>query len=193
MKTIDDFKQHDYRFLGNFFECDIDLDGDLYPTLEHAFQASKTSSQDDRDQIRAAHSARAAKRLGRSIQISSDWDDIRVDIMHALLKKKFENKSLKKRLLATKGVQLTSGGDIFWGKVNGYGNNHLGDLLMAIRDGFLKEASDIFTDASRDFLTVCCWSRDPDGDSMFGECWTPPWDDDCQYSIDDAIQEARAD
>lgn len=191
MKTIDDFRQQDYRFLGNFFECDIELDGDVYPTLEHAFQASKTASQIDRDQIRTARTPRRAKRIGRSIAIASDWDDIRVDVMHKLLAKKFEGSKLKKMLLATKNAELVSGGDTFWGKVNDQGTNHIGEMLMKIRTEMVKDAASDLDDANREFLESCCWSRDPDGDSMFGECWTPPWNEDCQYSLGDAVNTAR--
>ena len=42
----------EYSFLSNFYPCAITLDGDDYPTVEHAFQAAKTDDPAQRRSIR---------------------------------------------------------------------------------------------------------------------------------------------
>lgn len=32
----------EYRFLSNFYLAEVELDGEVYPTVEHAFQAAKS-------------------------------------------------------------------------------------------------------------------------------------------------------
>ncbi len=191
MTVIDDFRESDYRFLGNFYECDIEMDGMVYPSLEHAFQASKTFNQLDRAAIRDATSARAAKRAGRTVTLKHDWDNVRVDVMRQLLEKKFQVKELRRKLLATKNAELISGGDAFWGKKDGSGQNHLGNMLTEIRNSLFQVSLDNLDAVCRDFLSDCGWKRDYDGDSIHGECWVPPWEPDCQYDLSSAVEEQR--
>lgn len=191
MKAIDDFRDPKYSFLMNSHPGDVELEGQDYRTLEHAFQAAKTDDHDDRVKIKFATSARKAKQIGRKIQIRPNWDNERVDVMRDLLKKKFDDVELRYKLLATKDAQLQSGGDKFWGLVHGQGENHLGKLLMELRASIVHENSTALDGACRDYLEACGWARDPGGDGMFGECWTPAWDEDCQYSLLDAVVEQR--
>jgi predicted NAD-dependent protein-ADP-ribosyltransferase YbiA (DUF1768 family) len=49
-----------------------------------------------------------------------------------------QNPELKEKLLATKDIELVEGNhwhDTYWGVCNGVGENHLGKILMAYRDG----------------------------------------------------------
>src|SRR5689334_15409559 len=73
-----------YRFLSNFYPCPngILLDGALYPTVEHAFQAAKTTEQHHRDLIRQCATPGQAKRLGRSVPLRHDWEQVKISIMH---------------------------------------------------------------------------------------------------------------
>ena len=62
-----------------------------------------------------------------------------------LLYRKFAIPSLREKLLATGDAYLEEGnnwGDTIWGTVNGRGQNHLGRLLMEVRDAIRKGASD---------------------------------------------------
>lgn len=64
MGTIDSFSGP-YAFLSNFHHSPIELDGDIYPTVEHPFQAAKTGDPADRERTRTAHSLASAKHLAR--------------------------------------------------------------------------------------------------------------------------------
>lgn len=138
MQTIDSFRG-DNEFLNSAFACNIEFDGDIYPSLEHAFQAAKTNDMTGREFIKAAATAADAKALGKKVTIVADWDQKRLDVMASLVRQKFTNNlDLKVKLLMTGTADLVQGGmrrDRFWGvDKNGVGENHLGKILMTIRD-----------------------------------------------------------
>ena len=84
-----------------------------------------------------------SKKLGRKVKLREDWEDVKVDIMYEIVKQKFiQNPDLKDKLIATGNAYLEEGntwGDKVWGTVNGEGFNHLGFILMKIREE-LKES-----------------------------------------------------
>src|SRR3990167_10206859 len=138
MSSIIDSFRDEHAFLSNFFPSALVVDGELYQTVEHAFQAAKTDDLNLKSQIRAAGSAREAKRLGRSVPLIQGWDEKRLDIMEGLVKQKFsDHLDLKLRLLLTGDKELVEGNtwnDRFWGKTkDGNGENHLGKILMNVR------------------------------------------------------------
>lgn len=133
-----------YFFLSNFAESAIVLDGVLYPTVEHAFQAAKMVNESDRLAISRAKTPGQAKRIGRSGLMRSDWEDVKVEVMRQCLMRKFLlNPLLRKQLRETGDEELVEGNtwhDNCWGDcscskcANKPGLNHLGRLLMEIRD-----------------------------------------------------------
>lgn len=134
----------DYRFLSNFYPSEIVLDSEKYPTVEHAFQAAKTIRLDERAYVRAAKTPGEAKRLGRKVTLTPGWDELRVGVMHQLLRIKFGNRVLRAMLLDTGDAELVEGNywnDRFWGVYKGRGENHLGKLLMAVRNELNAEGS----------------------------------------------------
>lgn len=127
-----------YRFLSNFSPSRVEFEGDVYPTVEHAYQAAKTNDRHERKQIRNARTAGIAKRYGQRLKLKPNWDQRKVEIMRGLLIKKFQDPDLMAKLKATSPAILIEGnswGDQFWGVSNGSGLNWLGVLLMQIRDG----------------------------------------------------------
>ena len=133
--TISSFTM-EYSFLSNFYPCLIEFDGDIYPSLEHAYQAAKTNDPNERKKIREEKQVRRAKQIGRHVTIREDWEQIKVEVMRDLLKKKFENPQMRKLLLDTYPHDLVEGnnwGDTFWGVCRGHGKNMLGVLLIQLR------------------------------------------------------------
>ena len=62
--------------------------------------------------------------------------------MEDLLRQKFTAPELRRRLRLTHPyplVELNTWNDVFWGVCKGQGENHLGRLLMTIRDNILRE------------------------------------------------------
>ena len=148
MAEIDVFTGQN-AFLSNFYASCVELDGERYATVEHAYQAAKTLDEDERERIRKAQTAGKAKHLGRRVQMRPDWDAIKKDIMYSLLVQKFAIPHLRKRLLATGDEKLIEGnywGDRFWGmcrsdKGEWEGQNNLGKLLMEIRGDLRSEVN----------------------------------------------------
>jgi ribA/ribD-fused uncharacterized protein len=127
-----------YAFLSNFHKSVVMLGGLSFPTVEHAFQAAKTEDVEQRISIMLADTPAQAKRLGRQVTLRGDWEDMKITVMHMLLTQKFEQASLKERLLATLPRLLEEGNswsDTFWGVdlTTGKGKNVLGKLLMQVR------------------------------------------------------------
>ena len=136
MKSISGFTG-EYRWLSNFWPCKVEFEGKEYSSSEHAYQASKTVIESEREMIRSLSTPGKAKRAGRKITIREDWDSVRLDVMKKILVYKFmRNKDLFNKLVQTGTVELiesNSWGDVFWGVCDGKGENHLGRILMDIR------------------------------------------------------------
>lgn len=148
MNTIPNFKES-HRFLSNFWWAKVKLDGIIYPSTEHAYQAAKTLVPAERDKIRLAKSFNEAKHLGYSVTLRPNWDKMKNEIMFDLVLQKFRNYPLlRASLLQTGDAELIEGNtwhDIYWGVCNcpdhkGVGENHLGKILMAARKHLREEA-----------------------------------------------------
>lgn len=72
---------NEYSFLSNFYPCGITFDNDVYPSVEHAFQAAKTNDKQEREKIRNAETPGKAKRLGRKVRLIDSWNEIRLPTM----------------------------------------------------------------------------------------------------------------
>jgi ribA/ribD-fused uncharacterized protein len=124
-------------FLSNFYPVEILMDGVIYPTLEHAYQASKTLDKCERALVLKARKPGYAKRLGRQLTLRKDWEQVKLAIMKDLLEQKFSYRDLKKKLLATGNKEIIEGNhwhDTYWGVCDGKGLNMLGKLLMEVRN-----------------------------------------------------------
>lgn len=135
-----------YRFLSNFCFCTIDMgDGLIYPSVEHAFQAAKTDDMNERRRIANMPTAAQAKRAGRRVTLRPNWDSIKRDVMLELVRMKFnDNPDLAAELIATGNATLIEGnwwGDTYWGVCRGVGQNHLGRILMTVREDLIKRSS----------------------------------------------------
>jgi ribA/ribD-fused uncharacterized protein len=135
MKTIDSFSGP-YAFLSNFCMHPVHLDGRLYPSVEHAYQAAKALDPKLRVRFQLPIQGAHAKRLGRKVRLRADWENVKNRVMLTLLREKFSDESFGKNLLATGDARLVEGntwGDTYWGVCRGEGQNMLGFLLMQVR------------------------------------------------------------
>lgn len=126
-----------YRFLSNFYPSKVVLDDLEYDTVEAAFQAAKTDNVADRRAIREADKPAEAKRLGRKVTLRQDWEKVKIQVMEDLCRQKFQQPAFKEKLLATGDAYLeetNTWNDKFWGVCKGFGKNHLGKILMKLRD-----------------------------------------------------------
>lgn len=135
-----------HGFLSNFYPAPITVGGLYFPTSEHVYQAYKTNDPQEREFVREAGTPGESKRRGKKITIRKDWNDVKLEMMRAILVHKFtQNLELAERLLATEDAELVESntwGDRFWGVCEGKGENHLGKLLMEVRQQ-LREAREV--------------------------------------------------
>lgn len=146
MRTINAFSGK-HHFLSNFSSAEVWLDGASYPSVEHAYQAAKTLDESARRRIRDAQTPNLAKRLGRRCTLRPEWEQIKVSIMHDLVRQKFrQHDRLTRQLLDTDDAELIEGnwwGDRFWGMCNGRGENNLGKILMQVRAELVTKLDDL--------------------------------------------------
>lgn len=140
---IDSF-QGDYRFLSNFWPAEVIFENLTFPSVEHAYQAAKTLSLDQRQDIARLATPAEAKKAGHKLPQRPDWERVKFDVMEECVRYKFTNhEDLKAKLVATGETELVEGndwGDVVWGVYQGKGENRLGKILMKIRSE-LREAS----------------------------------------------------
>lgn len=130
----------DYRFLSNFEVTDIWFEGDLYGSTEAAYMAGKVLDAEIRKQFQKSSNItpNGARKLGQTVVLRSDWENVKYDTMAAIVFDKFyRNKDLRNMLLATgdKYLEETNHwGDKIWGICDGQGKNNLGRILMSTRE-----------------------------------------------------------
>ena len=132
----------EYDFLSNFYKCNVEYEGVIYSSVENAFQAAKTLDLIERRQFEDC-TAREAKKLGKTVKLRSDWENVKVKIMCNLVFQKFNNSEyLRTRLLIVqdKIIEENFWHDNFWGickcgRCTG-GYNMLGNILQEVREHF---------------------------------------------------------
>jgi GTP cyclohydrolase II len=134
----------EWAFLNSFFPAIVPIDGQLYPSLGHAFQAAKTVDSDRRSEIRNTFDYNRVLALGRSGHRREDWSEVRLSIMESLTEAKFTQPWFRLQLLATCPMRLVDDNgddDEFWGESSRGGLNHMGRILMRIREAELAASS----------------------------------------------------
>lgn len=143
--TVDRFFPNTpHFFLSNFFPSSVTYEGITYKTVEHAYQAAKTTDERVRKLIADCSSAASAKRQGSVVSLRPNWDQMKFDIMHELLLQKFHKDGACAQMLwQTGSKELIEGNywhDLVWGQCfcarhKWDGANRLGGILMTIRGG----------------------------------------------------------
>lgn len=129
----------EYSWLSNFEKVQIEFEGRLYPSVEHAYIAAKSEDQGWRELCTTTkYRAGDLKEISEEIELRDGWDDMQVFVMYDILKTKFIKNEYRTKLLNTGDMELIHGnwwGDDYYGvDVNtDEGQNILGRLLMKIR------------------------------------------------------------
>lgn len=137
-----------YAFLSNFYPCLIKYQGLEYKSVETFYVAMKVDSDqfingryytsgDFREMISKLDNPGLAKKIGRLVKLRKDWDSKKLEYMNWAVREKFKDESLKEMLLLTGDQEIIEEnywGDTFWGVCRGKGQNHLGKILMKVRD-----------------------------------------------------------
>lgn len=151
-----------FRFLSHFHPSSILIDGEVWPTVEHYYQAQKSFEPAYRQAIRDAATPGRAKRLAappdapRRVSAQSwfrknsasprfDWHEVKLEIMRrADLAKFTQNIDLAEWLLATGDAELVedSSSEPYWGiGPDEKGQNWAGRVLMEVREKLRVQAN----------------------------------------------------
>jgi ribA/ribD-fused uncharacterized protein len=126
-------KTDKYFEFSNFYMRPFTLYGKRWLSVEHCFQAQKTFDEGLQEAIRHCRYPWEAKRMGRSVKLREDWEEVKDRIMGTILYTKFEqNEDLRELLLSTGDANLheDSPTDYYWGR---RGVDRLGKILMEVR------------------------------------------------------------
>jgi len=153
------FRRGKYFEFSNFYPIDVKIDGKIWQSTEHYYQAMKFKNKEYMEHIRNARTPYIAFCMGRQkypqgknykdvnviikkykkiVKFDTKWDINKIKIMVHAVKEKFkQNKKLKKLLIGTGNRKLIENSpyDKYWGQNNkGIGKNMLGKILMKLRN-----------------------------------------------------------
>jgi len=135
-----------YGVFSNFWAAPFLIDGVIFKTSEHFFQAMKFKPTDQAafDAVVACENCMDVTKIGRdrTRKLRPDWESVKIDVMIDALTAKYLTypDSLLKILLSTGNAKIVerTKNDSFWGSGaddnSGTGGNMLGKLLVKVRD-----------------------------------------------------------
>jgi N-glycosidase YbiA len=139
--------QRDFEF-SNFDKLDIPIlyQGIIFHTVENFYQAMKNKDIDYRIECSKVHPAQS-KKLGKTVELREDWDQVKDDVMLYALRKKFANVPWKQRLLDYNKpiVEYNYWHDNYWGHclcdncTSKQHINKLGQLLNQVKQELENE------------------------------------------------------
>ena len=136
--------RHDvpYGMFSNFARTPILVDDEIWPTVEHYYQAMKTFNHQEQAMILRCETPKEAKFAGYHVTLRKDWEEVKESIMLKGLRAKYHQyQNLGQMLLDTKDAALheDSPWDKYWGYAAGKGKDRLGKLLMQVREELRSE------------------------------------------------------
>lgn len=129
----------EYRWLSNFYPCDIRFRGKLYPSVEYAYMSAKSEDKEWKLMCADAKEKQSKiKKRSQHLELVPNWETIKIEVMRQCLELKFSQEPFRTWLIETGDIHLQEGntwGDVFWGVdlETGEGHNLLGKLIMIIR------------------------------------------------------------
>lgn len=129
-----------YGEFSNFAPFPVTLQGKVWPTTEHYFQAQKFAGTAHAEAVRRAPSPMVAARMGRDRKkpLRRDWEAVKDGVMRDAVRAKFtQHSELAELLLATGDAALVehTANDSYWADAgDGSGKNMLGRILMEVRE-----------------------------------------------------------
>lgn len=130
----------EYGCFSNFSRHCVFLKGKSWPTSEHYFQAQKFAGTEHEEAVRQAERPKEAANMGRDRKrpLRPDWERVKDQVMHDVVRAKFsQHDDLKAILLGTGVAKLVehTAKDSYWADGgDGSGKNRLGEILMQVRE-----------------------------------------------------------
>ena len=142
-----------YGAFSNLYRREIEFEGELFATSEHAYQAGKARKPEVRRWLMAAPSPALLAMAAHGLyywDVAPGWSTSKFDRMRAVLRAKFsQHEDLRELLLSTGDARLVESATVdnevnrLWGEVDGVGRNMLGVMLMDLRESFRGEAKEV--------------------------------------------------
>jgi len=134
-----------YRFLSNFYPCEVWFEGIKYKSTETAYQSAKILPHARQSFVHMSDtdSKNAWKQFSLKDR-TPNWENIKYDIMREVIFQKFlRNKELRNKLISTRNKyleELNHWHDEYYGVCihTNTGENNLGIILMNTRNYFDK-------------------------------------------------------
>ena len=139
--------QNAYGCFSNFSPHPIEIDGKLWPTTEHYFQAQKFAGTAHEGDILRAATPKLAAQMGRqrSRPLRPDWEIVKDDVMRRAVLFKFQtHPDAREMLMSTGDEEIVENAphDYYWGcGRTGTGKNRLGQILVEVREQLRREMS----------------------------------------------------
>lgn len=139
-------------FLCNSYESSVQFGSEQFPTCEHLFHWLRVPVSNPllKCRIKNASTVKDVHAIMNRVSdlnrfgSKAEEEVFHINIMRLSLQCKFNDPKLKSRLLDTGTQELVNynfWNDTFWGVCNGVGKNHLGKLLMEIRESLKPKKS----------------------------------------------------
>ena len=140
-----------YGPFSNLYRREVEFEGEVFATSEHAYQAGKPRKTAVREWLLAAPSPALLAMAAHGLyywDVAPGWSTNKLERMRGVLRAKFtQHGDLKELLLGTGDARLVESATVdnevnrFWGEVNGVGKNTLGIMLMELRSELRGEGA----------------------------------------------------
>ncbi|KAL8271502.1 hypothetical protein Esti_004537 [Eimeria stiedai] len=131
----------EFKFLSLDYPSLIFFQGRFFPSARHALLAAKHPKAVD--ELASIEDIKELKQLARNKEEDPDWPRYRLKWMELIQRDKFRrNADIREKLRQTAGRELVwlNTGDSFFGQTGlNRGQNHLGRILMEIRQNILED------------------------------------------------------
>ena len=139
-----------YGAFSNLHRREVEFEGEVFPTSEHAYQAGKARKPEVRAWLMSAPSPALLAMAAHGLyywDIAPGWSKTKFARMREVLRAKFtQHADLRELLFSTGEARLVESATVdnevnrLWGEVNGSGRNMLGVMLMELRGDLRQEA-----------------------------------------------------
>eukprot|EP00434_Breviolum_minutum_P009104 symbB.v1.2.008019.t1/scaffold498.1/size458234/11 len=142
-----------FQFLSLEIPCHVFFNGVMHYSAKHALLAAQFPDATDHLQAPGSSDLSVALKLVEGEAEVKDWSQVRLKAMEKIQRDKFQrSEEYKKKLKETGDRDLVweNDEDTFWGATKGRGQNHLGRILMDVRNS-IQEETDFHS-----WLFLCC-------------------------------------
>ena len=169
--SIDFYKEFgELGYLANYSNHSFFDNGIFYKTVEHYYQANKFDNPDLFKKVLDAETPKEASNIGRDRNNIRREDFDKLKVMYQGLYLKFsQNKDIRSKLIETRNepIREMTVKESYWGVgPNKDGENHIGLLLMQVRENIKKDLLESIINKCKNKKVYIIGHHNPDMDSV---------------------------